>query len=101
MTDDALGGKNFFTGTAEFSFPLGLPDQFDIRGRVFSDICSAWDLDRANADTLDMSAPRASAGVGVTWRSPFGPIIIDLAYALKKEDFDRTEVLNFSFGTQF
>jgi len=101
VTDDALGGKNFYTGTAEFSFPLGLPDEFDIRGRLFGDICSSWDLDRANADTLDLNTPRASVGAGLTWRSPFGPIVIDVGFAVNKEDFDKTEVLNFSFGTQF
>ncbi len=101
VTDDALGGKNFYTGTLEFSFPLGLPDQFDIRGRLFGDICSAWDLDRANADTVDVNTPRTSVGAGLTWSSPFGPIVIDIGYAVNKEDFDQTEVLNFSFGTQF
>ena len=101
VTNDPLGGKFFYTGTLEFAFPLGLPDEFDIRGRVFSDICSAWDLDRSNADTLDESAPRITSGFGVTWRSPFGPIVIDLGFAVKKEDFDQTELLNFSFGTQF
>ena len=101
ISEDPLGGKQFYTGTLEFAFPLGLPDEFDIRGRFFSDICSAWDLDRSNSDVQDESTPRISAGAGVTWRSPFGPIIIDVGFALRKEDFDETELLNFSFGTQF
>jgi outer membrane protein insertion porin family len=101
VTDDPLGGKMFYTGTVEFAFPLGLPDEFDIRGRLFSDICSAWDLDRANANTMDESAPRVSFGAGVTWKSPFGPIVLDVGYAAKKESFDKDEILNFSFGTQF
>ncbi len=98
---DALGGKNFYYGTLELSFPLGFPAEFDIRGRFFTDICSAWDLDRSNANVRDESSPRVSVGTGVSWNSPFGPILIDLGYAVIEESFDKTEVLNFSFGTQF
>lgn len=101
VSDDALGGKNFYTATTEFSFPLGLPDQFDIRGRFFGDVCSAWDLDRENTDTQDVATPRISVGFGITWRSPFGPIVADVGFAVNKESFDETELLNFSFGTQF
>ena len=100
-TDDALGGKNFYTGTLELGFPLGLPEEFDIRGRIFTDICSAWGLDKTSVGVADESAPRISVGTGVSWQSPFGPIIIDLGFAVIDESFDKTELLNFSFGTQF
>ncbi|MHA1599519.1 MAG: BamA/TamA family outer membrane protein, partial [Alphaproteobacteria bacterium] len=100
-TGDPLGAKQFYTGSLEFGFPLGLPEDFDIRGRLFTDICAAWDLDRTNTDVLDENSPRASVGVGLSWQSPFGPIIIDLGFAVLKEDFDETELFSFSFGTQF
>ncbi len=100
-TDDALGGKNFYTGSLELGFPLGLPEEFDIRGRIFTDICSAWGLDKSDAGVADESAPRISVGTGVSWQSPFGPIIIDLGFAVIDEDFDKHELVNFSFGTQF
>eukprot|EP00210_Caulerpa_lentillifera_P008745 g8341.t1 len=32
-TGDALGGKQFLLGTCEVLFPLGLPKEFDLRGR--------------------------------------------------------------------
>lgn len=100
-TGDPLGGKQFYTGTVELGFPLGLPEDFRVRGRVFADVCSAWDLDKTDANVQDESSPRASAGAGITWQSPLGPIVIDLGYAVIKEDFDKEELLNFSFGTQF
>jgi outer membrane protein insertion porin family len=100
-TNDALGGKHFYTGTLELGFPLGLPEEFDIRGRIFTDICSAWGLDKTDVGVADESAPRISVGTGVSWRSPFGPIIIDLGFAVIDESFDQNELLNFSFGTQF
>ena len=40
-------------------------------------------------------------GVGVSWQSPFGPIRIDVALPVMKEDYDDTEELRFSFGTRF
>jgi outer membrane protein insertion porin family len=96
-----LGGKYFYTGTLELGFPLGLPEEFDIRGRIFTDICSAWGLDKTDVGVADESGPRISVGTGVSWQSPFGPIIIDLGFAVIDESFDKTEMLNFSFGTQF
>ena len=35
------------------------------------------------------------------WRSPMGPLSISYAYPVKKEDFDQTERLQFSFGGSF
>ena len=100
-TGDPLGGKQFYTGSLELGFPLGLPDEFNIRGRIFTDVCAAWGLDRTNAGVQDSNSPRVSAGTGLSWQSPFGPIIIDLGFALIKKDFDQTELVSFSFGTQF
>ena len=49
----------------------------------------------------DTAALRASAGVGVTWKSPVGPIRLDLAYPIKKKSFDKTQIFHVSFGTRF
>ena len=49
----------------------------------------------------DDASLRVSAGVGVTWVSPFGPIAVDVAYPLMKEDYDNTEWFRFSVGTSF
>jgi outer membrane protein insertion porin family len=39
--------------------------------------------------------------MGITWRSPFGPFAVDVAYPLLKEDFDEEEIFQFSVGTRF
>ncbi len=44
---DALGGKTFFTGTAEVSFPIGLPEEFGMKGVVFTDFGTLFDTDAA------------------------------------------------------
>jgi outer membrane protein insertion porin family len=100
-THDALGGDYFYSGSLQLSFPLGLPEEFDIRGRVFSDVGSSWKIDQSGPPVDDSSAPRVSAGTGVTWVSPFGPLGIDLGFAVLKQSFDKTEIFRLNFGTRF
>ena len=45
--------------------------------------------------------PRLSVGAGVNWNSPFGPLRIDLAYALLRDKGDDTKIVTFNVGTQF
>ncbi len=45
--------------------------------------------------------PRLSVGVGVNWVSPFGPLRIDLAKAILKQEGDDTKLFSFNVGTQF
>ncbi|HJR83588.1 MAG TPA: outer membrane protein assembly factor BamA [Sphingomicrobium sp.] len=45
--------------------------------------------------------PRLSIGVGVNWVSPFGPLRIDLAKAILKQEGDDTKTFSFNVGTQF
>ncbi len=100
-TDDALGGNTFYVGTAEFSFPLGLPDDLGFKASVFTDVGSLWNIDSKGSDIFDSSAIRITAGAGLGWSTAFGLIRIDLTSALSKEDRDETEFLRFSFGTRF
>jgi len=101
-TDDALGGNIFGIGTLELSFPLGLPDEFALKGRVFAEAGSVFQLDQSNlAGVADDTAIRASIGVGTSWESPFGPIRVDLGFPVLKEDYDQEQFFHFSFGTRF
>ena len=59
------------------------------------------DPDVSGPDLQDSNSLRLSIGVGLSWRSPFGPIRIDMAHAALKEDFDKDEFFRFSFGTRF
>jgi len=49
----------------------------------------------------DSARPRVSVGAGVNWNSPFGPLRIDLAYALLKSKGDDNKLVTFNVGTQF
>jgi outer membrane protein insertion porin family len=100
-TRDSLGGNEYYVGTAELKFPLGLPDELGISGALFSDVGSLWNTDDVGANVFDSNSIRASAGMGLLWTSPFGPIRIDFAHAFVKEKPDLTETIRFSFGTRF
>ncbi|MGB8276048.1 MAG: outer membrane protein assembly factor BamA, partial [Alphaproteobacteria bacterium] len=101
VTGDALGGKLFYDGSAELGFPLGLPKAFGITGHVFLDAGTVTDIDDSGPNILDSGSIRASFGAGLAWRSPFGPIRVDLGFPVIKESYDKTEIFRFSFGTRF
>lgn len=101
VTLDALGGNMYYTATTELHFPVGLSDDLGFTGALFVDAGSLWDVEDSGADIVDDSAPRVSAGIGLLWSSPFGPIRIDIAKAFVKNDVDQTQNFHFSFGTRF
>jgi outer membrane protein insertion porin family len=100
-TDDPLGGNLFMTASTELRFPLGLPDELGVTGRTFFDAGTVSKSDSKGAGIVDSGSLRTSAGVGLAWQSPFGPVRIDFAQAISKEDYDETEFFRFSFGTRF
>jgi outer membrane protein insertion porin family len=116
ITQDALGGNKYYLGSVALGVPLGLPKELGLSGRIFSDFGSLYSNDQKNlvltpaqlASTgglqpvvMDSTAIRASAGVGVSWKSPVGPIRVDLAVPVRKESFDKTQFFRVSFGTRF
>jgi outer membrane protein insertion porin family len=101
VSGDSLGGKEYFVGTVQVSFPVGLPEEYQVRGHAFTDFGTLTATD-ANITTIqDSAALRLSAGFGILWKSPFGPIAIDIAYPILKQSFDKTQLINFSVGTSF
>jgi outer membrane protein insertion porin family len=101
-SDDALGGNVFLTSTADVSVPLGLPSEFNIKGSVFTDVGTLFDVDDDGSEVEgDDFSLRASVGMGLTYVSPLGPIRVDYAIPVLREDFDEKESFRFSFGTRF
>jgi outer membrane protein insertion porin family len=98
-TGDALGGRIYYTGTVQLGFPVGLPQELGITGRAFTDFGSLFSpVEPGIADTRSL---RVSAGAGVSWASPLGPIRLDLGIPLVRESFDKKELFRVSFGTRF
>ena len=98
---DALGGNMYFVSTAEIRFPLGLPSELGILGRVFSQAGTLSNIDATGNDLFDVGSIRISSGFGISWISPFGPIEVDYATVLKKEPVDETQAFFLSFGARF
>jgi outer membrane protein insertion porin family len=116
ITENPLGGDNYYTGSVSLSVPLGLPKELGLSGRVFSDFGSLWGIQPKHITLTpaqlvstggvqpqieDSTAVRASGGIGVSWKSPVGPIRLDVAYPFMKEHFDHTQLFHVSFGTRF
>jgi outer membrane protein insertion porin family len=101
---DSLGGTIFTRASLELTSKLGLPDELGVKGHLFTDagtLTSSKETPGEGDVFYDSNKIRASVGVGVSWKSPFGPIRLDLAYPFSKEPYDQTEQLKFSFGTRF
>lgn len=119
LTGDALGGRWYVHANAEAEFPiLGLPKELGLSGAVFTDFGAVWDSDPAIVRCVETAngcggnqpagsvlsngfSPRISAGVGVKWASPFGPLRADFAWPLLKETGDRTQFFRIGGGTRF
>lgn len=119
VTGDALGGTTYWAATAEVRFPLPfLPEELGMSGAVFADAgslfgagtfaknlnnqCGLVTQDRNTGVCLaDESSIRSSVGASLMWNSPLGPLRLDVAKALTKEDYDRTQLVRFGASTKF
>ena len=100
-TNDALGGSEFYRGSAELRFPLGLPEELGISGHLFSDVGTLTKVNISDPNVKDSGSLRAAAGIGLMWKSPMGPVGVDIAAPIAKENYDKLEQFRFNFGTRF
>ncbi|WP_378950942.1 outer membrane protein assembly factor BamA [Mesorhizobium sp. ANAO-SY3R2] len=101
--DDHLGGATYFNASAEAQFPIPvIPESFGLKGAVFADAATLYGSGLADADPASVGSQwRASVGVGLLWASPFGPLRIDYAMPVAKQDTDETQEFNFGISTRF
>ncbi|MCJ7527118.1 MAG: BamA/TamA family outer membrane protein, partial [Methyloceanibacter sp.] len=109
-TQDSLGGQLFWATTAEVRFPFPyIPDSLGMQGAVFIDAGSLWEpgqlainaVNQEGSFIFDSSQVRLSTGFSIIWQSPLGPLRADIAQALLKANFDKTEVFRFGASTNF
>jgi outer membrane protein insertion porin family len=109
-TQDALGGSLYWAASMEFQTPLPfVPKDFGMKLALFSDAGLLWDYQgptywNQTGETMTLSESnivRSSVGAGLIWDSPFGPLRFDLAYALTKGPYDKTQLFRFGGGTRF
>jgi outer membrane protein insertion porin family len=107
---DPLGGRFIWTQSSELRFPLpGIPKDIGLTGRAFVDVGALTEASFKNGTCSNCgavvisqsAAPRLGAGVGISWRTQFGLINVDLAPFVIKQAHDQTQIFRFGFGTRF
>jgi outer membrane protein insertion porin family len=110
-TGGAVGGNVYAIGTIQFRIPNFLPSDYGVGTSLFTDFGTLGKLDGDHSllcpggPSVSVScirddlAFRASAGLTVSWKSPFGPIQISVGIPLAKASYDKTELIHFNAGT--
>ncbi len=118
---DALGGRTYWTATAELRLPIpGIPEELGMSQAIFADAgslfgagalakslnanCGAAKLpDGTNSGVClaDDASIRSSVGWSLLWNSPLGPLRVDLAKAITKTSYDKTQIFRFGATTKF
>ena len=108
--DDPLGGNYYGVLRLEADFPLGLPEEYGIRGGIFYDIGNLWGLGGANtsgvADGVGgirgrNGSLRQVIGVSILWDTLFGPLRFNFSKALELEDFDKEQTFDLTIQATF
>ena len=102
----ALGGLWKVNGSTQMNFPIFIPDEYQVKGFVFMDYGI---LGKPPTKNLDESSPyvhidtdwRTSAGFGIYWNTPMGPMNFSWGWPLKMNKYDQERKFLLSFETQF
>jgi outer membrane protein assembly factor BamA len=78
--------------SGEVTFPI--LQSFGLRGAAFIDGGNAFRL----SESPSLDKLQAAYGVGIRWRSPFGPIAIDVARPINPRPNDQHMVFDFGAG---
>ena len=105
---DSFGGNILATATLELLFPIPFVDDsnrvrsafFIDAGNVFSSHCTERQTLLKNCTDFDLGEMRYSAGISVTYLSPFGPLSFYVAAPFGKEG-DDTKSFDFTVGNGF
>ena len=120
-TNDSLGGSMYWGASLEAQTPLYfLPKEIGIKLAAFVDAGSVWGYKGSTTwdqtgETVQVGLDsfrdiRSSAGIGLLWDSPLGPLRFDFAYPITKycqtglagnQVCDNTQFFRFSGGTKF
>jgi outer membrane protein insertion porin family len=105
-TRDALGGKVFAASSLEVRFPFPqLPERYGISVATFFDAATLYETGDLNGlslnDVGDDRSIRTSAGIGLVWESPLGPLRADFAVPITSEAYDKEKFFSFGAATRF
>lgn len=107
--DDNLGGDRQLVFSAELLMPLPGADR-TLRGLIFLDGGYVWGYRGYGPkgknrlyerEEMSFDDLRYSAGFGIAWISPLGPLKFSLAFPLNEKEGDKTQRFQFQIGTGF
>ena len=96
---DFIGGNYAYSLNFSSSIPQIFQESQNVNFLFFTDIADIWGVDYDSS--LDNSKIRSSAGLGLDWYSPIGPMNFSIAYPITKANTDKTESFRFNLGTTF
>jgi outer membrane protein insertion porin family len=98
------GGSKKLVFNAEFMMPFpGAGNDKTLRLYAFTDVGRAFGIDQITKveEKISLSDLRASAGIGLSWISPMGPLRFSYATPIRQETGDKIQKLQFQIGTSF
>jgi len=107
VADAALGGQLFAVGSYQVRLPAILPEDYGISLSTFIDVGTLGMIRGTPKVCIpqvcirDDLGLRVSAGISVGWRSPFGPVSVDIGYPIVKQVYDKPQIIRLSAGTTF
>lgn len=90
--EEPIGAKNQLFFNFEWIFPIYKPA--GVKGVIFTDTGAGF-------DSFDSFRLRTSAGFGIRWFSPLGPIRLELGFNLNPREGERKSLFDFAIGTQY
>ncbi|MDB5795220.1 MAG: bamA [Noviherbaspirillum sp.] len=96
--NDPLGGTSRIIANAELQFPFpGSGNDRTLRWFTFADAGNVF----GEGERIRTSELRYSAGIGISWVSPIGPLKLSYGKPLNAKPEDRKQQLQFQLGTGF
>ena len=93
-----LGGNRRLNLNGELYLPLaGTGNDRTLRWFTYLDMGNVW----GEQEALTLKSLRASAGLGLSWISPVGPLKLSIGTPIRKETRDKIQRVQFQIGTAF
>ena len=98
VTGAFIGGTKRFNLNNELYLPVpGANADRTLRIFVYADAGNVW----GEHEKITFGSIRASAGLGISWISPVGPLKLSYGTPIRKKPEDRIQRLQFQIGTAF
>ncbi len=98
VTGAYIGGSRRFNLNSELYLPVpGTGNDKSLRLFTFADVGNVW----AETERVEFDSLRASAGLGLSWISPVGPLKLSWGAPVKFRPQDRIQRFQFQIGTAF